>query len=65
MTRATSATRSDRLDAADKFVGLGDLLPLGAHDADRRRPARAGCARACTDSKVSAIAAGKQEAAST
>ena len=27
-----------RLDAADKLVGLGDLLALGAHDPDRRRP---------------------------
>ena len=29
-----------RLDAADELVGLGDLLALGAHHADRRRPAR-------------------------
>ena len=28
-----------RLDAADELVGLRDLLPLGAHHADRRRPA--------------------------
>jgi hypothetical protein len=26
-----------RLDASDKLVGLGDLLPLGTHDAHRRR----------------------------
>src|SRR6185369_17831128 len=29
-----------RLDAADELVALSDLLTLGAHDADRRRPAR-------------------------
>src|SRR4029453_2208647 len=29
----------DRLNATDKLVGLGDLLPLGAHHTDRRRPA--------------------------
>ena len=29
----------DRLDATDELVGLGDLLPLRAHDPDRRRPA--------------------------
>ena len=28
-----------RLDAADELVGLSDLLPLGAHHPDRRRPA--------------------------
>ena len=27
-----------RLDAADELVGLGDLLALGAHHPDRRRP---------------------------
>ena len=27
-----------RLDAADKLVGFGDLLALGAHHPDRRRP---------------------------
>ncbi len=39
----------DRLNATDKLIGLGDLLPLGAHDPDRRRPAgrwlRPGCDR--------------------
>ena len=29
-----------RLDAADKLVGLGDLLAVGAHHPDRRRPGR-------------------------
>ena len=33
---------TDRLDAADKLVGLGYLLVLGAYHADRRRPARCG-----------------------
>ena len=28
----------DRLDAADEFIGLGDLLALGRHHADCRRP---------------------------
>ncbi len=32
----------DRLDAPDELVGLCDLLALGAHDADRWRPARRG-----------------------
>ena len=27
------------LDAADKFITLGDLLPLGPHHSDRRRSA--------------------------
>ncbi len=30
----------DRLDAADELVGLGDLLALGRHHADGRRPGR-------------------------
>ena len=29
---------SHRLDAADELVGLRDLLALGAHHSDRRRP---------------------------
>jgi hypothetical protein len=31
---------SDRLDAADEFVRLRDLLLLHTHDANRRRPSR-------------------------
>jgi hypothetical protein len=33
---------SYRLNPADELVGLGDLLALGAHDADRWRPGRCG-----------------------
>ncbi len=33
---------SDRLDAADEFVRLRDVLASDAHDPDRRRPVRRG-----------------------
>ena len=44
----------DRLNAPDELVGLRDLLPLGTHDPDRRRPPGAVWASALPASKANA-----------